>query len=161
MMTLWFSRLFFTLLSVSFCFFRRPPLSCVPLFLQPLLCSQRSRTSCSPSSLSSPFCVGSFSGILPEIASSVLFLGPLRLFFVSFRLIRRGARVKLTGFRFHRLLLSWVWVALLICVLVVTLRLSPVLDGLGVPSIVRLWLNTETLLRRLLFPWTRVRGELT
>ena len=41
--------------------------------------------------------------------------------------------MKLPGFFFYCSLLSWVRVALLLCVLAVTLRLLPVLYGLGVP----------------------------
>ena len=52
----------------------------------------------------------------------------------------------------------WAQVALLLCALIVTLRLFPVLGGLGAPPTVRLRLNSEMLLGRSLFPWTRVRG---
>ena len=56
---------------------------------------------------------------------------------MSFRAIQRGARVRLAKFCSHYLLSPWIRVALLLCVLEVTLRLLSSLGGLAAPSTVR------------------------
>ena len=126
MMTLWFSRSSLPLLSISFYFFCRPPLSCVFLILKPLLCSQL------------------FLAFFPEVA--FFFYSWDRCVLIPlafFRPIRRGARIRLAKFCFHYLLSSWVRVTLLLCVLEVTLRLFPVLGELAAPPTVRPGLNSR------------------
>ena len=54
---------------------------------------------------------------------------------MSFRAIQRGARVRLAKFCSHYLLSPLVRIALLLCVLEVTLRLSLALGGLAAPPI--------------------------
>ena len=56
---------------------------------------------------------------------------------MSFRAICRGVRVRSAKFRSHYLLSPWVRVALLLCVLEVTLRLLSVLGELAAPPTIR------------------------
>ena len=92
-----------------------------------------------------------FSGISSMLASSVCSWGR-RVFItsVSFRLVRRGARVKLITMGLSRSS---------------SLRIGgdssavTVLDELEAPLTVQPRLKSETLLGRFLFPWKRVRGD--
>ena len=56
---------------------------------------------------------------------------------------------------------QWVRVALLLCALMVTLRLFPVLGGLEVPPTVRLRLNSEKLLGRFPLPLDKGKGRVS
>ena len=89
----------FLLLPISFILFCRLPPSYAFLAIRflPLFHTLYAHTS-----LPEPFCVESLSGIFAEVSSFVLPLGPLcfPLWFL-FDLVRRSARVGLSGFCFH------------------------------------------------------------
>ena len=96
----WVFALVFLLLPIPFIPFRRPPPSL--RFPGSSLSPSTSYFICSYLSVWA-FCAESLSGILAEVPSLVLPLGPLRFFFLwfLFDLARPSARVGLSGFRFH------------------------------------------------------------
>ena len=73
----------------------------------------------------------------------------------SFRLVRRGSRVRSSGFRLYCSFTSWVRVVL--CALVMILPLVSAPSGLGMFQFVRPPLGLKMLLRRLPLPWVRVK----
>ena len=75
------------------------------------------------------FSVGSFSGVflLPSHSWACCVFDLSRFF----RLVRRGSKVRLSGFRLYCLLTSWVQVVLLLCVSAMILLLAPVPGRLG------------------------------
>ena len=102
-----------------------------------------------------PFSVGSFSGV---------FLLPFHswarcvsISSCSFRLVRRGSRARSSEFCLSCSFAPWVRVAL--CALVMIPPLMLALSGLGMFLFVRPPLGLKMLLRRLPFPWVRVKRK--